>query len=95
MSPTRSTANQGINIASVGEGGNYGSYLEQNDNNGQIDSDIMDENIRDAAHAIEELQRIQADTLTDDEFENDNQISGSGFPQSTGQNEGRSQGNFN
>jgi len=40
----------------------------------------MDENIREAAHAIEELQRIQADTLTDDEFDDASaQMSGTGY----------------
>lgn len=73
----------GINLASIGEdrhtfnlrGDLRTSSADPsdiniiNDQNEVSIDDSQEENVRDAAHAIEELQRAQADTLTDDEFE--------------------------
>lgn len=61
LSPSnRGSSNTGINIASIGEGQaiNYGNAIDQNEIQELLDENQMEENIRDAAHAIEELQRI-------------------------------------
>ena len=81
----------GINLASIGEERHTAFNLRGelrtssddpsdiniiNDQNEVSIDDSQEENVRDAAHAIEELQRAQADTLTDDEFEESSQMSG-------------------
>ena len=80
----------GINLASIGEERHTfnlrGELRTSSDDPSDINiindqqevsiDDSQEENVRDAAHAIEELQRAQADTLTDDEFEDSSQMSG-------------------
>ena len=68
VSPNRASNNSGINLASMGESqiAYTGSVMaNQND---EID-ESQEEGVRDVAQSMEELQRAQADTLTDDEFE--------------------------
>lgn len=63
---------RGINIAQAeGQRGNQ----DHDENNtilnveGSILEEIEDSQMREPPHSIEELQRLQAETLTDDEFD--------------------------
>lgn len=83
MSSNRDNDGGGINIASSLADGQRGDYNLRQDGSvinadGTIVDDGPDDTTGDAQHSIAELQRIQADTLTDDEFDESLQISGGG-----------------
>ena len=74
MSSNRDNDGGGINIASSLADGQRGDYNLRQDGSvinadGTIIDDGPDDTTGDAQHSIAELQRIQADTLTDDEFD--------------------------
>ena len=74
VSPNRGSSQQNINLAALGEHiNNFSGTMAERHDGISMHEEQHEESAREAAQVIEELQRAQADTLTDDEFDEQSQ----------------------